>query len=206
MNTWVGKLLVFGAVVLLCADSVKASSLPPDDWRSPVSALLLEPDELTPGWQTAFNFPEGWPSDPTVNHVGRELWSPDKGSAYIIHSVWRAFNSLDAAAKYSHLRREGVLSPSYQPSDWAIYVEFSPPGNEALGMRSADDWYAACGWSIWAFCVVIARYRNYVTYLELPLEADHGDEVSEGLSLLEMDRTLDALDSKFARLVHYPVR
>lgn len=180
---------------------------PPPGWRSPVAALLLNESELPEGWQIDLEFPQGRITDPTINHVAREWWNPRKGSANITQSIWRAYTIEDAKEKYNQLRRQPFLLGTYTPQPWEeIYIEFRPPEEIDFRSQIADEFYLACGWLYGAECHVIARYRNYVTYMTLSLEAEYQGHKSDGLTYEEIEGVIRAMDAKFADFLKaYPV-
>ena len=169
----------------------------PPGWRSPVFNLLLDESAFPTGWQIDLEFPKDRIMDPTVNHVGREWWNPNKGSAGVIQSIWRAYSVKDAKEKYTELRRSPILLGSYVPSPYDFYIEFHPPSELRFQSQAADEFYVACGWVIWSYCEAIARYRNYVVAINLDLEADYQVDVSQGLTYAEIDKVLEAMDAKF---------
>lgn len=170
---------------------------PPFGWRSPVAELLLGEGAFQNSWQIGLEFPQDHVMDPTTNHVGRELYSPEKGSAYISQSIWRAYTIKDAKEKYTELRQTLLFSPHFTPSPYDFYVEFRPPSELNYKSQIADEFYMACGWVVWAYCDVVARYRNYSVELNLPLEANYQEHVSHGLTYAEVETALKVMDSKF---------
>ena len=201
------KLLLKPASLLLLAILVtgcKGIGLPqsvaptPPGWRSPVAELMLDASNFPDGWQVDLNSPQDLFMDPTVNHVGRELWNPEKGSAGILQSIWRAYTVGDAKKKYTELRQSPILLARFTPSPYDYYVEFLPPAEISFQSRVADEFYIACGWVEWSYCEVVARYRNYVVDLQLPLEANSQGRVRQGLTFTEIEESLEAMDTKFA--------
>ncbi len=135
--------------------------------------------------------------DPTINHVGREWWNPRKGSAYISQSIWRSYTVSDAKKGYIELRQSPLLLARLTPIPEDFYVEFSPPPELSFQSQVADEFYLACGWDVWAYCEVVARYRNYTLELNLPLEAEYQGRIRQGLTYREMDAALKAMDNEF---------
>jgi hypothetical protein len=169
----------------------------PPGWRSPVAELLLDESDFPDGWQIDFNSPQDLFMDPTVNHVGRELWNPEKGSAGILQSIWRSYTVSDAKKGYTELRQSPLLLARLTPIPEDFYVEFNPPPELSFQSQVADEFYMACGWVVWAHCKVVARYRNYTVELNLALEAEHQGHISQGLTYIEIEVALKAMDNKF---------
>lgn len=191
-------LLSLAVLAVGCKSREPLHPVPPPGWRSPVAELLLDETDLPAGWQVDLEFPRGRIMDPTINHVAREWWNPEKGSAGIMQSIWRAYTIEDAQEKYNKLRRQPMLLQTYTPQPWDIYVEFRP--SPEIGFRSqvADEFYLACGWLYGAECHVIARYRNYVTCMALDLETEYAGHVHHGLTYSEIEAIVRAMDAKFA--------
>jgi hypothetical protein len=173
----------------------------PPGWRSPVAELLMDESDFPEGWQISFNSPQDLFMDPTVNHVGRELWNPEKGSAYILQSVWRAITVEDARRKYTELRQSPLLLARLTPSPDDFYVEFRPPAEFSFQSKVADEFYIACGWVVWSYCEIVARYHNYVVDLQLPLEANYQGRARQGLTYVEIERVLETMEAKFAEFL-----
>lgn len=165
-------------------------------WRSPVSALLVEDSAFPEGWAREREFPKTL--DPTINHVYRAWWGKAQGAGGADQAIWRAYTIEDAIKKYTELRQQSMLLPNYTPSPWDFYIEFKPPPEIGFRSQIADEFYLACGWLYGAQCHVIARYRNYVTYTSLDLEAEYEGHVSHGLTYPEIEAMIRAMDAKFA--------
>ncbi len=168
---------------------------PPPGWRSPVSELFMDESALPAGWK--IDSPEGRTTDPTINHIARE-WSHPGKSGGVFQSIWRAYTARDAKSEYNKLRRSQFVRG--RPSDpRAAYVPFEPPEEINLQGLTADEFYLACGWSTWAYCEMVARYRNYAVELRLDLEAEYEGHISEGLTYPEVEAAIRAMDAQFAR-------
>jgi hypothetical protein len=157
----------------------------------------LSEDALPNSWRVNLEFSQDHFMDPTTNHVGQEWYSPEKGSAYISQSIWRAYTIKDAKEKYSELRQALLLTQRFTPSPYDFYVEFRPPVELNYESRIADEFYIACGWVVWAYCDVVARYQNYSVELNLPLEAIFQEHASQGLTYSEIETVLKSLESKY---------
>lgn len=205
---WCASALLSLAVLAVGCKGPGPSHLgpPPPGWRSPVAGLLLDGTDLPEGWQVDLGFPEGRIMDPTINHVAREWWNPEKGSAGIMQSIWRAYAIEDAQEKYIELRQSPVLLSRFTPSPYDFYVEFRPPSEIGFQSQIADEFYIACGWIVWSYCEVVTRYRNYVVDMQLNLEAEHAEHVSHGLTYSEIDAVVEAMDARFAEAMEefYP--
>ncbi len=195
------SLLLIAIFTTGCERVVLSQLIPsPLGWRSPVAQLLLDESAFPKGWQIDFDFPEENTMDPTINHVGREWWGPDKGSAYISQSIWRSYTVSDAKKGYTELRQSPLLLACLTPIPEDFYVEFSPPLELSFQSQVADEFYMACGWVVWAYCEVVARYRNYTVELNLPLEAEYQGRTRQGLTYGEMEAALKAMDNEFQEL------
>jgi len=169
---------------------------PPPGWRSPVSTLLVEDNAFPEGWVRAREFPDT--PDPTINHVYRRWWGKARGAGAADQAIWRAYTIEDAREKYTELRQQSMLLPDYTPSPWEFYVEFKPPPEIGFRSQIADEFYLACGWLYGAECHVIARYRNYVSFISLDLEAEYEGHTTVGLTYPEIETVVQAMDAKFA--------
>src|SRR5258706_2106617 len=196
---WIISSLLFITMFATGCENVALSQwVPaPQGWHSRVAQLLLDESAFPKGWQINFDSPQDHIMDPTVNHVGREWWNPDKGSAYVAESIWRAYAVRDAKEKYTELRQSPVLLASLTPSPDDFYVEFRPPSELSFQSQIADEFYIACGWVVWAYCEVVARYRNYVVDLSLPLEAESQENIRQGLTYIEIEAALKVMDNEF---------
>jgi hypothetical protein len=197
-HQWIISSFLLAIFITGCEQgALRRVASPPFGWRSPVAELLLDEGSFPNGWQIDLEFPQDHLMDPTINHVGRELWNPQKGSAGISQSIWRAYSFKDAKEKYSELRQKLLFSPRFTPSPYDFYVEFRPPSELDYKSQIADEFYMACGWVVWAYCDVVARYRNYCVELRLDLEANYQEHVRDGLTYAEIETALKVMDSKF---------
>lgn len=175
---------------------------PPPGWRSPVGGLLLDETAFPQGWQIDLEFPQDKTLDPTINHIAQEWWNPDEGSAGIMQSIWRAHTVEEAMETYEELRQSPVLLAEFTPSPGDFYVEFYPPSELRYQSPVADEFYVACGWIVWSYCEVVARYSNYVVDMRLDLEADHEGRIRRGLTYSEIEFAVEAMDAKFAEFLN----
>ncbi len=188
-------------IVLMCCRPIPIwapTPTPLPGWRSLVSDLLVEDNAFPEGWARMRDHPKGSLTDPTINHVYRSWWNAKQGHGKAEQAIWRAYTIEDARKKYIQLRRQSTLLPIYTPAPWEFYVEFKPPPEIGFRSQIADEFYLACGWRDVAKCYVIARYRNYVTYMVLMLEAEYAGHVSHGLTYPEIEAVVRAMDAKFA--------
>jgi hypothetical protein len=93
------------------------------------------------------------------------------------------------------------LLVQFTPSPDDFYIEFQTPPELSFQSQVADDFYVACGWVVWAYCEVVARYKNYTIYLNLPLEAINQNQARQGLTYVEIDLVIQAVDNKFHRFI-----
>jgi hypothetical protein len=202
--------LVLVALVTIIAMGCRAipawepTPTPLPGWRSPADSLLVDNHAFPEGWVREREFPDT--PDPTVNHVYRQWWGRARGDGAADQAIWRAYTIEDAQEKYSELRRQPMLLQSYTPSPWDVYVEFESPPEIDFQSQIADELYLACGWLYEAQCHVIARYRNYVTYIAVDLEAEYGGYRTVGLTYAEIEAVVEAMDAKFAEAMEefYP--
>ena len=196
------------ALVTACAPSrlLGPTPTPLPCWRCLVSELLLEDGDLPEGWARDRDWPVNSLSDPTINHVHRSWWGKAQGAGGVEQDIWRAYTVEEAREKFDELRHQGMFLPDFTPSPWDFYVPFEPPPEIDFRSQTADEFYLTCGWLYGAQCHVIARYRNYVTWLTLDLEAEREGHVSHGLTYEEIEAIIRAMDGRFtAFLVEHPL-
>jgi hypothetical protein len=165
-------------------------------WRSPVSALLVEDESFPEGWVCEREFPDT--PDPTINHVYRSWYDETEDWGKAEQAIWRAYTTEDAREKYAELRQMPQLLPHYTPGPYEFYAEFKPPPEIDFQSQIADEFYLACGRRNGFQCRVIARYRNYVSYMRLYLEIEYEGRTREGLTYQEIEVVVRAMDAKFA--------
>lgn len=175
----------------------RVAESPPPGWDSPIGDLILDETAFPPGWQVDFTSPDDALTDPKINHFATEWWNPSEGSAGIMQSIWRGYSISDAKEKYRELRQSSLLAGQLTPSSSDYYVEFVQPQEIHFISSIADDFYLACGWMNWAFCVFVSRYKNYVVYMQLDLETEYDGQVW-GLSYSEIEAAILKIDEKFA--------
>ncbi len=192
------SLLLVASFTTGCEKVALSQLIPsPLGWRSPVAQLLLDESAFPKGWQIDFESPQDHIMDPTVNHVYREWWNPAKGSASIAQSIWRAYTVGNAKKGYTELRQSPILLARLTPIPEDFYVEFKPPPELSFQSQVADEFYMACGWQAWAYCEVVARYRNYIVDLHLSHETEYQGEINQGLTYVEMESILKDMDNEF---------
>lgn len=118
--------------------------------------------------------------------------------AKVEQAIWRAYAITDAKAKYNELRYGGPFQPSQDLLNDPDFVRFAPPAEISFQSKVADEFYMACGWWRWAYCEVIARYRNYVVDLRMDQQAELEGNKSYGLTYAEVETIIKAMDAKFA--------
>jgi len=194
MNFYLRLLLVlFLASLMGSCEVVLTTPTPPPGWRSPVYQMLVDDSIFPQDWFVLF--PEDTSTDPTTNHVGRR-WGHVSG-AKAEQAIWRAYTISDAEAKYDSLRNS-QFQPSQPLYPGTIFVEFKPPTEISFQSQIADEFHLACGWWRWAYCEVVARYRNYVVDIRMDLQAEHEGVHSDGLPYEEIEKIVAAMDAKFA--------
>ena len=174
---------------------ITPTSTPPPGWRIPVSGLFIDTPSFPENWEVSFSTPRERPDDPTVNHVGREWYHLVSGDAW--QSIWRAYSVSDAEELYEELRTSQFAPNSTLEAD-IEFEDFAPPEQIRFTSQIADEYYFACG--VWGFtyCEMVARYRNYVTEVHLPLKA--GTDSKVGLSYEQIEPVLIDMDRQFVDL------
>jgi hypothetical protein len=169
---------------------------PMPGWRSPVYQLLVDDTIFPQDW--AVEFPQDTSTDPTTNHVGR-TWGNMVNGAGAEQAIWRAYSIVDAQRKYDELQTQ--FNPSRPSVPNAIFVEPKTPTEISFQSQVADEMHLACGWVHIAYCVVVARYRNYVTDIRVDLQAEHEGIHSNGLTYEQIENIVTAMDAKFANFL-----
>jgi hypothetical protein len=169
----------------------------PPGWHSPVSELFVDTSAFPEGWQ--IDFPEDAVTDPGVNSVGRSWGHPQEcGTAN--QGIWRAHSISRAKRKYSELVKD-ISQPNTEIHSEDTYIEFQPSEELDYQSQTADEFYLACGLRDVAYCVVFARYRNYVTSMTLKREAEFDNHRSCGLTYPEIEAVIRAMDAKFEQFL-----
>ena len=163
-------------------------------WLTPVYELILDDSSLPKDWFVLF--PEDTSTDPTVNHVARIWGHPD--GAHAEEVLWRSLTISGAKAKYAELVNQPPLHSGLKPFPTDFVVEFRPPTDIAFRSQIADQYYLACGWIIWAYCEIAARYRNYVVDFRLDRQAELQHHYSAGLTGADIELLLKTMDARFA--------
>jgi len=169
---------------------------PMPGWRSPVYQLLVDDTVFPQSWSV--EFPQDTSTDPTANHVGR-TWGNIVNGAGAEQAIWRAFSIADAKRKYDELQSQ--FNPSRPSEPNAIFIELKTPTEISFQSQVADEMHLACGWVYTAYCVVVARYRNYVTDIRVDLQAEHEGIHSNGLTYEQIENIVIAMDAKFAKFL-----
>ena len=193
------------AVVILCAIGVSCNSplaslfptaTPLPAWRTPIEYLFLTEEDLPQDWES--NFPGPIPKpDPTINVNAREFYKVGHHSTLVYQTIWRAYTIKDARKLYLDRRKNEFRTPQQPIPEYHTYCEFVPPSDITFKSQVADEFYLACGtWDI-SYCEVLARYRNYVTILRIDIETECNSEHHEGLTYLDTERIIRAMDARF---------
>jgi len=197
------------ALTVSCRAILPSESTPTPlpGWRSLVSELLLGDEAFPSGWARIRDHPQGSLTDSTIDHVYRSWWGKAQSSGKADQAVWRAYTTGDAENWYAELRQR-QFHPSRTLPPYELFLEFEPPDEIDFHSQVADEFYLACGWWTWAYCEVVARYRNYVVDMHLDLEAEYAGHTSEGLTYAEIETAVRAMDAKFAEAMaqFYPSR
>lgn len=176
------------------------NSTPLPSLNSSIGALLVEDNAFPEGWVRIRDLPKDMMTDPTVNHVYRSWWGKAKGEGEAEQAVWRLHTIAEAEDQYSELR-EHQFYPNRTLPTYEVFVEFEPPDEIDFQSQMADEFYLACGWWTWAYCQVVARYRNYVTYMKLDQEAEYKGQVTHGLTYPEIETIVRAMDANISELL-----
>jgi hypothetical protein len=171
------------------------TSTPLPAWRLAVYHLLLDDNTFPEGWEVFF--PEDTAKDPTINHVFR-IWGRKTISGSVEQIVMRAYTIENAKNAYHDLQSEFTPTPSAFDN---IFIPFGTPTDISFASQIADEWHFACGWKTIPYCLLTARYRNYVTYLMFPLEVEHIEypgRATNGLTYEEIEVLLQSVDAKFS--------
>lgn len=191
------------AILSTLALIITACQLPwqqdPSGWRSPVSELFIDESAFPEDWE--ISFPEKIVTDPTTNHVGRTWISPEGSIAN--QGIWRAYTIAAAKRRYAELV-ENFVHPPTTPLPEEDYVAFEPPNEIDFQSQTVDKFYFACGWRKTAHCVMIARYRNYVTLMSLDREVKLNEHHTTGLTDPEIEMVLRGMDTKFEQFFAFP--
>ena len=170
---------------------ISVTATPLLGWRSPVYELLVDDTAFPQDWTV--DFPQDTSTDPTANHIWR-TWGHISG-AKAEQAIWRAYSIADAQKKYDELQSQFRLSRPSDPD--AIFVELKPPTELGFQSQLIDEMYLACGWVHTAYCIVVARYRNYVTDIRMDFQAEHEGIRSNGLTYEQIENIVIAMDAKF---------
>ena len=175
----------------------KATPLP--GWRIPTDYLFLTEKDLPEGWQLDFPGPTPEP-DPTINLNARKFYKVGS-SVSVYQTIWRSYTINDAQEFYADRRTNGFRTPQPPIPENRIYCEFKPPAEIVFKSEVADELYLACGTWDSSYCKVLARYRNYVTILRIDMETECNGEYYEGLTYLDAEQIIRAMDSHFVKFL-----
>jgi len=137
-----------------------------------------------------FSTPKDKENDPTINHVGREWGSQESGRAW--QSIWRAYSVSDAEDLYDELVGS-QFAPNSTLEPYVDFEAFAPPDQIGFTSQTAAEYYFACGVWRFSYCEMVARYRNYVTNVHLPLKSDSDG----GLTYEQIEPILTGMDRQF---------
>jgi hypothetical protein len=165
----------------------------PPGWHSPVAELFVDLAAFPEGWQ--IDSADKTVTDSTINHIGRTWGHPGKPET-VNQGIWRAYSTAKAKRRYAELLK-GFLRLPRTPRPEEVYVEFGPPRAIDFHSQTADEFYLACGWWDLSYCVVFARYRNYVTSMYLEREAELDGRRVGGLTDPEIETVIKAMDARF---------
>jgi len=77
-------------------------------------------------------------------------------------------------------------------------VVFAPPPEIKFNSVKADEFYIVCGRLNYAYCIIAARYRNYIVSLHIDLASTIGGYTQdEGLTYSEIETLLRDMDKIF---------
>jgi len=193
-------MLVFPLIALAASCGIfhPPTPTPLPGWRSPVSELFVDESAFPEGWQ--IGFPEATVMDPTVNHVRREWWGPPNEPSVVIQDIWRAYTVGDAEKGFAE--EVGRCFAHGGITRFPITSYRFPP-EVTYRSKVADKWCLTCGVDGGGSdCNFVARYRNYIVRLYIPLKEKGG---SDGLTFTELDTLLNGVDAQFVQYLGFPV-
>jgi hypothetical protein len=201
------RLFPFLVLILMssCGSFVHRSPLPtPPGWNELVSDLLVDDASFPIGW-TRMRDSKDILTDSSINHVYRSWWWESKGKGIAEQSIWRAINRSEAKDKYVDLRKGSFLE-KYTKSPEEEFGKFETPNEIIYRSEIAENLYYACGWLDGGECIVVAQYRNYVSYMRFSLSGQKLGYTTIGLTYQEIESLIKAMDKKFAGfLVSHPL-
>ena len=157
----------------------------------------MEDDVFPDGWVRIRDLPKGSLLDKTINHVYRSWWWKARGDGVVDQAIWRAYTIEDAKEQYTTLYQQPMFRHDFTPSAGDVYLEYRPPPEISFRSKIANEFFLACGWLYGAQCHVIARYRNYITFLSLDLESEYQGHTTVGMTYAEIESIVRAMDAKF---------
>ncbi len=198
MNTKLQLSFIFFLATLIGGcQLVQSTPTPLPGWRTPVSELIVDDSVFPKDWVVLS--PKDTKTDPITNHIGRR-WGHISG-AHAEQVIWRAYTVSDAESRYAELLRQSHFQPSQDLFPNTVFVQFEPPTEISYQSQVADASYLACGWVRWAYCEVVARYRNYVVDMRMDLQADYKGNRSDGLTYEQIENIIIVMDAKFAEFL-----
>lgn len=193
--------LVFLIISISCKLSENQAGPTPTPlpgWRSPVHLLMIDDSDFPDGWEMDYFEEES--TDPTINLVWR-TWGRSGIPGTLMQTISRAYSVEDAQAFYRKF--QSSYTPTSSPFD-DVFIPFVAPSEIEFRSLVADEWRFACGWITLPYCLLSARYRNYVTVVRFDLEREHvqrEDEYTYGLTYEEIEGLLKALNEKFVEFL-----
>jgi hypothetical protein len=200
IQMWLPCSVILLAAILLsgCQFHAFATPTPLPGWRSPVYKLLLDETSFPGDWQLGYDVPE-YAKGSTTNHVTREWWHPSH-SGIINQSIWRAYTVRAAQDKYDELV-ETQYAPSRAIPSGMVFVDFTQPSEIRFQSEEADQFHLACGWWGKAYCLTVARYRNYVVFLRIDHLAELMGQPSSGMTFQEIENLNQEMDAIFIQFL-----
>jgi hypothetical protein len=171
----------------------------PPGWNELVSNLLVDSTSFPSGWEKIRDSKDIL-VDTSVNHVYRSWWWKSRGDGLVEQSIWRAINTTEAEEKYNDLR-QGSFLEKITPKPGEENEKYLVPDEITYRSEIANSFYYACGWKNGGECIVIAQYRNYVSYMRLSLNGQNQGYTTIGLSYQEIESLIQAMDEKFAEFL-----
>lgn len=194
------KYLIISLLLIVLLSCVRfpflgSTPTPLPGWRQPVYQLLLEDGDFPEGWLN--EYPELTEKDPTINYVSR-IWGRKTLPGTVEQAVMRAYSIENA--KNAYQEKQSQFTPTPSPFD-NVFIPLEPPIEVHFVSQISDEWHFACGWITIPYCLLTARYRNYVTEIKFPLEVEHIEYqgwFTDGLTYEEIEELLQRVDAKFS--------
>ena len=183
-----GAVLFVSIVVLGCRQEM-APTLP-------LAPFVSVPDLLI----DAGAFPAGWVRNQCEPNCGsmqkdfqaaRLFYVPYEVGT-VVQNVYGYTTVEYAQSEYARYR-----TTQFNASERKASTDFTAPA-DAYRSAFADEQYLACGMDVGEWCRFVARYRQYLVFIECSMESWQGygeDILDDGLSLAELERVLAAQDT-----------